>query len=94
MSRASVRRRPGAAPTLGVHVNTLLLQHVLAEPKWAKKLSDEARRGLTALFGSNADPYVTFRLDKGKPARSGGGRAPTAHLGDAAAGRAMRLTAS
>ncbi|WP_413105535.1 hypothetical protein [Streptomyces sp. Inha503] len=27
-----------------VHVNTLLLQQVLAEPKWAKKLTDEDRR--------------------------------------------------
>lgn len=33
-----------------VHVNTLLLQRVLAEPAWAKELSDEDRRGLTALF--------------------------------------------
>ncbi|MGW3661349.1 Tn3 family transposase [Streptomyces sp. NPDC005151] len=36
-----------------VHVNTLLLQQVLAEPAWAKKVSDEDRRGLTALFWSN-----------------------------------------
>ncbi|GAA3796502.1 Tn3 family transposase [Streptomyces chiangmaiensis] len=36
-----------------VHINTLLLQRVLAEPAWAKKLSDEDRRGLTALFWSN-----------------------------------------
>jgi len=46
-----------------VHVNTLLLQQVLAEPAWAKKLSDEDRRGLTALFWSNINPYGTFRLD-------------------------------
>ncbi|MEU0634203.1 Tn3 family transposase, partial [Streptomyces sp. NPDC005989] len=45
------------------HVNTLLLQQVLAEPAWAKKLSDEDRRGLTALFWSNINPYGTFRLD-------------------------------
>ncbi|MGW3513699.1 Tn3 family transposase [Streptomyces sp. NPDC000994] len=37
-----------------VHVNTLLVQQVLAEPAWAKKLSDEDRRGLTALFWSNS----------------------------------------
>ncbi|WP_333738940.1 hypothetical protein [Streptomyces sp. IBSBF 2806] len=41
-----------------VHVNTLLLQQVLAAPAWAKKLSDEDRRGLTALFWSNINPYL------------------------------------
>ncbi|MGW7572079.1 Tn3 family transposase [Streptomyces tendae] len=46
-----------------VHVNTLLLQQVLADPKWAKKLTDEDRRGLTALFWSNVNPYGTVRLD-------------------------------
>jgi hypothetical protein len=46
-----------------VHVNTLLVQQVLAEPTWAKRLSDENRRGLTALFWSNVNPYGTFRLD-------------------------------
>ena len=36
-----------------VHVNTPLLQRNLAEPAWAKKLTDEDRRGLPALFWSN-----------------------------------------
>lgn len=49
-----------------VHINTLLLQRVLAEPVWAKKLSDEDRRGLTALFWSNINPYGTFQLDMDK----------------------------
>lgn len=49
-----------------VCVNTLLLQNVLAEPKWAKKLTDEDRRGLTALFWSDINPYGTFRLDMDK----------------------------
>ncbi|MFF0016221.1 Tn3 family transposase [Streptomyces sp. NPDC005374] len=49
-----------------VHINTLLLQQVLAEPAWAKKLSDKDRRGLTALFWSNTNPYGTFRLDMDK----------------------------
>ncbi|MEU6757776.1 Tn3 family transposase [Streptomyces sp. NPDC046685] len=49
-----------------VHVNTLLVQQVLAEPAWAKKLSDEDRRGLTALFWSNVNPYGTFRLGMDK----------------------------
>ncbi|MBT2417337.1 Tn3 family transposase [Streptomyces sp. ISL-22] len=33
---------------------------------WASKLSDEDRRGLTALFWSNVNPYGTFRLDMDK----------------------------
>ncbi|MFE4177119.1 Tn3 family transposase [Streptomyces sp. NPDC056909] len=49
-----------------VHINTLLLQRVLAEPAWGKKLSDEDRRGLTALFWSNINPYGTFRLEMDK----------------------------
>ena len=49
-----------------VHVNTLLVQQILAEPVWAKKLSNEDRRGLTALFWSNVNPYGTFRLDMDK----------------------------
>ncbi|MFI1972623.1 transposase [Streptomyces cinnamoneus] len=46
-----------------VHVNTLLVQQGLAEPAWASRLSDEDRRGMTALFWSNVNPYGTFRLD-------------------------------
>nr|WP_237529065.1 transposase [Streptomyces sp. SID5469] len=38
----------------------------MAEPAWAKKLTDEDRRGLTALFWSNVNPYGTFRLDMDK----------------------------
>ncbi|MFI6730205.1 hypothetical protein [Streptomyces atratus] len=38
-----------------VHVNTLLVQ-----------LSDEDRRGLTALFWSNINPYGAFRLEMDK----------------------------
>nr|WP_240503226.1 transposase [Streptomyces prasinopilosus] len=49
-----------------VHVNTLLLQQVLAEPARAKNPSEEDRRGLTALFRSNVNPYGTFRLDMDK----------------------------
>lgn len=46
-----------------VHVNTLLVHKVLAEPAWATKLSDEDRRGLTALFWSDITPYGTFRRE-------------------------------
>ncbi|GGW65315.1 transposase [Streptomyces xantholiticus] len=53
-------------PSALVHVNTLLVQQVLAEPAWAKKLRDEDRRGLTVLFWSNVNPYGTFRSDMDK----------------------------
>ncbi|MDQ0913108.1 hypothetical protein QFZ22_009093 [Streptomyces canus] len=50
-----------------IHVNTLLAQQFWrAAPAWAKKLTDEDRRGLTALFRSNVNPYGTFRLDMDK----------------------------
>jgi hypothetical protein len=46
-----------------VHVNTLLLQRVLAEPQRRDRLSDVDRRGLAPLFWSNANCYGRFRLD-------------------------------
>jgi TnpA family transposase len=46
-----------------VYINTLLLQRVLADPKWAKKLTEDDRRGLNALFWTNVNPYGKFRLD-------------------------------
>ena len=46
-----------------VHINTLLLQRVLAEPRWRDRLSDVDRRALTPLFWSNANCYGRFRLD-------------------------------
>ncbi|MER5935133.1 Tn3 family transposase [Streptomyces sp. NPDC002054] len=49
-----------------VHVDTLLVQQVVAEPARPKTLSDEDRRGLTALFWSNVNAYGTFHLDVNK----------------------------
>ncbi|MEU5546520.1 Tn3 family transposase [Streptomyces sioyaensis] len=49
-----------------VYINTLLLPQVLGEPAWAKKLSAEDPRGLTAMFWSNINPYGTFHLDMDK----------------------------
>jgi hypothetical protein len=46
-----------------IHVKTLLLQRVLAEPEWRERLSDVDRRALTSLFWSNVNPYGRFRLD-------------------------------
>src|SRR5687767_8479377 len=65
------------------HINTLFLQQVLAEPAWVKKLSDEDRRGLTALFWSNINPYGTFRLEMDKRLRPGapGRSSPSADRG-------------
>ncbi|WSM52212.1 transposase [Streptomyces sp. NBC_01707] len=62
-ARRDIDARPAPLQSSLVHVNTLLLQQVLAEPKWANRLSVEDRRGLTALFWSNINPYGTFRLD-------------------------------
>lgn len=52
-----------------VYVNTLMLQHVLAEPDWAALLTPAERRGLTPLFWTHVRPYgevnlnMTARLD-------------------------------
>jgi TnpA family transposase len=40
-----------------VHVNTLLLQRVLAEPAWPPRFSAADRRALTPLFWSHVNPY-------------------------------------
>lgn len=45
-----------------VHVNTLLVQRVLADEAWAERLNEEDRRGLTPLFWSNVRPYGSFVL--------------------------------
>ncbi len=46
-----------------VHINTLLLQQVLADPEWSDRRTDADLRGLTPLFWSNINPYGTFHLD-------------------------------
>lgn len=46
-----------------VHVNTLLLQQLLAEPKWADKLTEADRRALSPLFWTHVNPYGRFELD-------------------------------
>ncbi|MFE8010884.1 Tn3 family transposase [Streptomyces sp. NPDC057418] len=46
-----------------VHVNTLLVQEVLVEPKWADKLTEADRRGLSPLFWTHVNPYRRFELD-------------------------------
>ncbi|HEY8701540.1 MAG TPA: Tn3 family transposase [Arthrobacter sp.] len=46
-----------------VYVNTLMLQDVLAESKWADTLTPEDRRGLTPLFWRHVLPYGEVKLD-------------------------------
>lgn len=46
-----------------VHVNVLLVQHVLADPGWQGRLGEHDRRGLTPLFWHHINPYGHFRLD-------------------------------
>ncbi len=45
-----------------VHVNILLLQDVLSEEKWHKRLTDADRRALSPLFRTHANPYGRFEL--------------------------------
>lgn len=45
-----------------VHV-TLLVQQVLADPKWAEKLSDADRRALSPLFWTHVNRYGRFELE-------------------------------
>ncbi|GGN30061.1 hypothetical protein GCM10011609_87590 [Lentzea pudingi] len=46
-----------------IYINTLLLQRVLDDPVWTKKLTPEDRRGLNALFWTNVNPYGRFQLN-------------------------------
>lgn len=45
-----------------VHVNTLLVQKVLADPAWAEQLTDDDCRALSPLSWTY-NPYGTFDLD-------------------------------
>lgn len=46
-----------------VRVNTLPMQEVLADDKWADKLTDADRRALSPLFWTHVNPYGRFELD-------------------------------
>ena len=63
-----------------VHVNTLLLQAVLAESEWAGRLGDADRRGLSPLFWSNINPYGEFRLAMTRRLDLSAARAPVQAL--------------
>jgi TnpA family transposase len=46
-----------------VYINTLMLQRVLEEPEWEKRLHPADYRGLTPLIYSHINPYGKFHLD-------------------------------
>ncbi|MFE9900940.1 Tn3 family transposase [Streptomyces achromogenes] len=46
-----------------VHVNTVLLQQILADPEWAERLTDADRRALSPLFWTHINPYGRFELN-------------------------------
>jgi TnpA family transposase len=46
-----------------VYVNTLMIQDILADPAWAKRLTDDDKRGLNPLFTSNITPYGEVKLN-------------------------------
>ena len=43
-----------------VYINTLMLQQVLAQPKWADKLTPRDLRALTPLIWDHVNPYGRF----------------------------------
>ena len=46
-----------------VYMNTLMVQEVLKDEAWLKRLTKEDYRGLTPLFYSHIEPYGMLRLD-------------------------------
>ena len=46
-----------------VYVNTRMIQSVLVEPKWSRRLTPEDHRGLTPLIYAHVNPYGRFDLD-------------------------------
>ena len=46
-----------------VYVNTILIQKVLSEPQWAKRMTPEDLRGLTPLIYNHVNPYGLFLLN-------------------------------
>jgi len=46
-----------------VYINTLMIQRVLDDQDWIRRLTKEDRRGLTPLLFGHVNPYGSFRLD-------------------------------
>src|SRR2546426_4811573 len=49
-----------------VYINTLMIQDVLKDEAWLKRLTKEDYRGLTPLFYSHVEPYGMLQLDMTK----------------------------
>jgi hypothetical protein len=47
-----------------VYVNTLMIQQVLAEPRWQDRLTTVDLRALSPLKWQHVNPYGTFTLNK------------------------------
>ena len=47
-------------------MNTRMMQSVLAEPYWSKRMLPEDYRGLTPLIYGHVNPYGRFDLDLGR----------------------------
>ena len=46
-----------------VYVNTLMLQRVLDETKWRKRMTDADMRALSPLVYAHVNPYGLFELN-------------------------------
>ena len=46
-----------------VYLNTLLVQRVLLDEEWNTRLTEEDRRGISALFWTHVRTYGTFSLE-------------------------------
>jgi TnpA family transposase len=46
-----------------IYINTMMLQHLLNQPRWSERMTEADWRGLTPLFYSHVNPYGFFRLN-------------------------------
>ena len=46
-----------------VYINTLMIQHVLADPQWLSQLQERDLRGLTPLIYAHVNPYGLVHLN-------------------------------
>lgn len=49
-----------------VYINTLMIQRVLAEPRWLERMQDDDYRAMTPLVYNHITPYGFFDLDMDK----------------------------
>ena len=62
--RASALGRRGCAACWpAARDNTILIQNVLNEPQWAKRMTPDDLRGLTPLIYNHVNPYGLFLLN-------------------------------